>query len=120
MVFRHATGIVCSAALGTKHRLTSNPRTSPIPWYGGWGASQSLFRIQVSSCLSKINEVVFGVAVDAVNEVASLNPSSLRPAPDVGGAVDTRHIGAIATVNVSLLMLLDTQTLFGDMTDSYH
>lgn len=56
-----------------------------------------------------------GVVVDSVNDVVALTAEDVRPAPEFGGPMDTRHITGIATVaqgeRQRMLILLDLETL---------
>jgi len=52
-----------------------------------------------------------GVVVDAVSEVYSVDPKSVKPAPNVCGAIDEQLIDGIAMINEKIIMLLDMDRL---------
>lgn len=54
---------------------------------------------------------VVGVVVDAVSDVITLSPQQMRPAPEFGGALDTRFITGLGTVGERLLVLADIERL---------
>ncbi len=41
---------------------------------------------------------VVGIVVDSVSDVVRLPSTDIKPSPDLGGAVDTRHLKGVATV----------------------
>lgn len=54
---------------------------------------------------------VVGIVVDAVSDVITLMPQQIRPAPEFGGALDTRFITGIGTVDQRMLILADIEQL---------
>jgi len=50
---------------------------------------------------------VLGMVVDGVSDVLTLAPDQIRPAPELGAAVDTRHIVGLGTIEDRMLILLD-------------
>jgi purine-binding chemotaxis protein CheW len=55
---------------------------------------------------------VVGVVVDSVSDVLSLAPDAVRPPPEfASGTFDTKYITGLATVDESLLILLDIEKL---------
>ena len=54
---------------------------------------------------------VVGVVVDAVSDVTILTPQQMRPAPEFGGALDTRFITGLGTVGERMLILMDIERL---------
>ena len=54
---------------------------------------------------------VVGVVVDAVSDVITLAPQQIRPAPEFGGALDTRFITGLGTVEERMLILADIERL---------
>ena len=56
---------------------------------------------------------VLGVVVDAVSDVISLAAEQIRPAPEFGGAVDTRFITGLGTLGERMLILVDIERLMG-------
>jgi purine-binding chemotaxis protein CheW len=54
---------------------------------------------------------VVGIVVDAVSDVITLAPQQMRPAPEFGGALDTRFITGLGTVGDRMLILADIERL---------
>lgn len=54
---------------------------------------------------------VVGIVVDGVSDVITLAPEQIRPAPDLGTAVDTRYILGLGTVDERMIILLDIEGL---------
>ena len=58
---------------------------------------------------------VVGIVVDAVSDVMQLQGAQIKPAPEIGGAVDTGYITGIATLEQGgqprMLILVDIETL---------
>ena len=54
---------------------------------------------------------VLGIVVDAVSDVTTLAPAQIRPAPEFGGALDTRFITGLGTVGERMLILTDIERL---------
>ena len=54
---------------------------------------------------------VLGIVVDAVSDVMTLGAEQIRPAPEFGGALDTRFITGLGTVGSRMLILVDIARL---------
>ncbi|HEX4870998.1 MAG TPA: chemotaxis protein CheW [Nevskiaceae bacterium] len=54
---------------------------------------------------------VVGMVVDGVSDVLQLNPEQIRPAPEFGGAITTRFITGIGTLDNRMLILVDIERL---------
>lgn len=54
---------------------------------------------------------VVGVVVDSVSDVIALKADQVRPAPEIGAVIDTRHIIGIGTIDERMLILLDIERL---------
>jgi len=54
---------------------------------------------------------VMGVVVDAVSDVYNVNKESLKPAPDFGSVVNVDFVQGLATVNESMVIILDIDKL---------
>jgi purine-binding chemotaxis protein CheW len=54
---------------------------------------------------------VMGMVVDGVSDVVRLPAEEIKPAPDLGGAVDTRFLKGVATVGERMLLLLDIERM---------
>jgi len=54
---------------------------------------------------------VMGVVVDAVSDVYNVNKEALKPAPDFGTVVNVDYVQGLATVNESMVIILDIDKL---------
>ncbi|MFI4913683.1 MAG: chemotaxis protein CheW [Steroidobacterales bacterium] len=52
-------------------------------------------------------ELTAGIVVDGVCEVCNITAADMRPAPDVGSAIDTDFVRGLAMVDDKMLILLD-------------
>jgi len=63
--------------------------------------------------------IIVGVVVDAVSEVHEINSSQLKKAPGLGSKVDTRYIKGLASIEQSMIVLLELKKLINlDELDS--
>lgn len=58
-----------------------------------------------------IQKRVVGVVVDSVSDVMHLSEDNIRPAPEFGGAMDTRFITGLGTLEDRMLILVDIEKL---------
>jgi purine-binding chemotaxis protein CheW len=58
-----------------------------------------------------IRNCVVGMVVDSVSDVVTLQEDQVRPAPEMGAAVDTDYLLGIGTVDDRMLILLDIDQL---------
>ena len=63
---------------------------------------------------SATQDRTIGMVVDGVSEVYSVDAEEIQPPPDFGSNVDTRFIKGLATMNESLLILLDIDELLNE------
>jgi purine-binding chemotaxis protein CheW len=54
---------------------------------------------------------VVGIVVDAVSDVTTLSAQQMRPAPEFGGALDTKFITGLGTLGERMLILVDIEKL---------
>ncbi len=54
---------------------------------------------------------VIGMVVDSVSDVVTLTPEQIRPAPEMGAALDTNYITGLGTQNEQMLILVDIEKL---------
>lgn len=54
---------------------------------------------------------VIGMVVDSVSDVVTLTPEQIRPAPEMGAALDTHYITGLGTQNDQMLILVDIEKL---------
>uniref|UniRef100_A0A831XMU7 Chemotaxis protein CheW n=1 Tax=Geobacter metallireducens TaxID=28232 RepID=A0A831XMU7_GEOME len=60
--------------------------------------------------MNVLNRVI-GMVVDGVSDVVALEPEQIRPAPELGSALDTRYLTGLGTVNGQMLILMDIEKL---------
>ena len=58
-----------------------------------------------------IGEHVIGTVVDSVSDVTTLDLAQIKPAPQLGTAVNTTYLQGIATLDERMLILLDIDKL---------
>lgn len=56
-------------------------------------------------------ERVMGIVVDGVSDTYEIPEEDVRPAPDFGDKIDMKFVNGLATVNESMLILLDIDKL---------
>ena len=54
---------------------------------------------------------VIGMVVDGVSDVVALTPEQIKPAPEMGAALDTHYITGLGTLNDQMLILIDIEKL---------
>ena len=54
---------------------------------------------------------VIGMVVDGVSDVVALSPEQIKPAPEMGAAMDTDYITGLGTMNDQMLILVDIEKL---------
>jgi purine-binding chemotaxis protein CheW len=54
---------------------------------------------------------VVGIVVDGVSDVVALSAEQIKPAPEFGGALDTRYLTGLGTLNEEMLILVDIEKL---------
>jgi purine-binding chemotaxis protein CheW len=60
--------------------------------------------------LNVANRVV-GIVVDGVSDVVTLEPGDIKPAPELGGSLDTRYLLGLGTLGERMLILVDIEKL---------
>jgi purine-binding chemotaxis protein CheW len=58
-----------------------------------------------------IGNQVIGMVVDSVSDVITLTPEQIKPAPEMGTALDTDYITGLGTIDKRMLILLDINKL---------
>lgn len=61
--------------------------------------------------IMNVLERVIGMVVDGVSDVVELSPEQIRPAPEMGAALDTAYIIGLGTQNDQMLILVDIEKL---------
>ncbi|MFA7059535.1 MAG: chemotaxis protein CheW [Pedobacter sp.] len=54
---------------------------------------------------------IIGMVVDGVSDVVALSPEQIKPAPEMGAAMDTYYITGLGTLNDQMLILVDIEKL---------
>jgi len=63
---------------------------------------------------SSDKEKIMGLVVDSVSDVYDIPPLEIKPAPDLGGNIDTDYIKGLATVDGKMVLLIDIDHLLGE------
>ena len=58
-----------------------------------------------------IQDRVVGMVVDSVSDVISLTADQIKPAPDMGGALNTDYLLGLGTVDERMIILVDIDKL---------
>ena len=58
-----------------------------------------------------IAERVVGMVVDSVSDVITLTPEQIKPAPEMGAALNTDYLVGLGTLDQRMLILLDIERL---------
>ncbi|WP_051277918.1 chemotaxis protein CheW [Solimonas flava] len=58
-----------------------------------------------------VGQRIVGMVVDGVSDVVALDAGDVRPAPEFGGAIDTRFITGLGTRDQRMIILLDIEKL---------
>lgn len=67
----------------------------------------------VARVVTDRGELTAGIVVDAVCEVCNVSPEKLRPAPEMGSAVDADSVRGLAMLEDRMLILLSIDRLVG-------
>jgi purine-binding chemotaxis protein CheW len=54
---------------------------------------------------------VMGIVVDSVSDVITLTPEQIKPAPEMGAALDTQYLIGLGTLDERMLILVDIDRL---------
>lgn len=77
--------------------------------------AQAAYDSQTVTIVLNVGDRVIGMVVDAVSDVVALQREEIKPAPELGSAMDAEHIIGIATVHENeqarMLILLDIEQL---------
>lgn len=61
--------------------------------------------------IMNVLERIIGMVVDGVSDVVALSPEQIKPAPEMGAALDTGYITGLGTLNEQMLILVDIEKL---------
>jgi purine-binding chemotaxis protein CheW len=65
----------------------------------------------VLKVVSDDRQRIMGMVVDAVSDVYSVAGEQLKPPPDFGGAISTKYLTGLATVDDKMIIVLDIDQL---------
>jgi purine-binding chemotaxis protein CheW len=58
-----------------------------------------------------IGDRVVGMVVDSVSDVVTLNPGEIKPAPEMGAALNTDYLIGLGAIDERMLILVDIERL---------
>lgn len=58
-----------------------------------------------------IHDRIIGMVVDSVSDVVTLTPEQIKPAPDMGSALNTEYLIGLGTISERMLILVDIEKL---------
>jgi purine-binding chemotaxis protein CheW len=58
-----------------------------------------------------ISDRVVGMVVDSVSDVITLVPGQIKPAPEMGSALNTDHLTGLGTLDERMVILVDIDKL---------
>lgn len=61
--------------------------------------------------IMNVMDRVIGMVVDGVSDVVALTPEQIRPAPEMGAALDTTYITGLGAQNDQMLILVDIEKM---------
>jgi purine-binding chemotaxis protein CheW len=61
--------------------------------------------------IMNVLDKVIGMVVDGVSDVVTLTPEQIKPAPEMGAALNTRYLTGLGTQNDQMLILVDIERL---------
>lgn len=67
--------------------------------------------VVIVKVVSESNERIVGLVVDAVSEVYNLPEEAIGETPDLGGAISTKFVKGLATMDENMIILLDIDLL---------
>jgi purine-binding chemotaxis protein CheW len=67
--------------------------------------------IIVLKVLGEEHDRTMGLIVDAVSDVHNLAKTSIRPAPEMKGTIDSQFITGLTTINNKMVIVMDIDTL---------
>jgi purine-binding chemotaxis protein CheW len=76
-----------------------------------FGLPDQRYDTQTVVIVLNVAKRILGVVVDGVSDVIAVAASDIKPAPELGGAVDTRYLQGLATINGQMLILIDIEKL---------
>ena len=76
-----------------------------------FGLPDQRYDTQTVVIVLNVAKRTIGVVVDGVSDVIAVAASDIKPAPELGGAVDTRYLQGLATINGQMLILIDIERL---------
>jgi purine-binding chemotaxis protein CheW len=76
-----------------------------------FGLPEQRYDTQTVVIVLNIAKRTVGVVVDGVSDVIQVAAADIKPAPELGSAVDTRYLQGLATVGGQMMILIDIERL---------
>jgi purine-binding chemotaxis protein CheW len=76
-----------------------------------FGLAEQRYDTQTVVIVLNIAKRTVGVVVDGVSDVIAVPASDIKPAPELGGALDMQYLQGLATVGGQMLILIDIERL---------
>lgn len=76
-----------------------------------FGLPDQRYDTQTVVIVLNVSKRTIGVVVDGVSDVIAVGAPDIKPAPELGGALDTQYLQGLATVNGQMLILIDIEKL---------
>ncbi len=75
--------------------------------------NQSDYTDDTRIIIVKVDEIIFGIIVDSVSEVLSLNEENIEPPNTVVGGVTVNYLSGVGKLDERLLILLNLAAIIG-------
>jgi purine-binding chemotaxis protein CheW len=76
-----------------------------------FGLAEPRYDSQTVVIVLNVAKRTIGVVVDGVSDVIAVPTSDIKPAPELGGALDMQYLQGLATVGGQMLILIDIERL---------
>ena len=76
-----------------------------------FGLPEQRYDTQTVVIVLNIAKRTVGVVVDGVSDVIAVPASEIKPAPELGGGLDTQYLQGLATVGGQMMILIDIEKL---------
>ena len=76
-----------------------------------FGLPEQRYDTQTVVIVLNVAKRTVGVVVDGVSDVIAVPASEIKPAPELGGSLDTQYLEGLATVGGQMMILIDIEKL---------
>ena len=76
-----------------------------------FGLPEQRYDTQTVVIVLNVAKRTVGVVVDGVSDVIAVPASEIKPAPELGGSLDTQYLQGLATVGGQMMILIDIEKL---------